>query len=62
MSFGEQPQNTASCKSLFILRKDTENDKNSEYQRNKSHHVRMSQMLKTTINIKLHTIRCYLIH
>lgn len=62
MSFGEQPQNTASCQSPLILRKDTENDENSEYQRNKSRHVRMSQMLKMPINIKLHTLRWYLIY
>lgn len=62
MSFDEQSQNTASCQSPFILRKDTENDENSEYQRNKSRHVRMSQMLKMPINIKLHTLRWHLIY
>lgn len=50
MSSDEQPQNTASSKSLSIPMKDAENDKTSDYQRNKSHHIRIWKNSLLTYN------------
>ena len=50
MSSGEQTQNTASSKLLLILMKDAENNKNSDYQRNKSHHGRIWKNSSVTYN------------
>lgn len=60
MSSGKQYQNTASSKSLPILTKDAENDENSDYQRNKSHHVTIWKNSLLITILRLYRIKPYI--